>query len=148
MDYTLVVVDMQHYFPSARKYRVRKNCIREVNNAISSKAGIIILEYQNCGRTLPSITEPLKDYVDHEIKVKPWDNGATQVSEVLNSRNFSKNIRMVGVNTGACVYQTALGLTFNVSSIKIISDACNASSDYCHKDGLERLQRLRNVSIV
>ena len=151
MAYTLVVVDMQGYFPSARSSRVIDNCLREVRKAIQDRAGVIVLQYKHCGKTLPAIMGLLDSYDRYEKKIKPHDDGSRQVVNTLRKRRFSKNLKVVGVNTDCCVYATVSSLSQRSWNgidlrIKVIADACNSHID--HMAGLNEMMYLPNVSVV
>lgn len=147
MAYTLVVVDMQDYFPAARGSTVQENCLREVKKAIQDRAGVIVLEYKHCGETIPAIAGLLKEYSRYERKVKDNDDGSRQVINSLRKRKFSQNLRVVGVNTDCCVNATVQSLSRKrVARIRVVADACNSTID--HGAGLDGMKRLPNVSIV
>lgn len=146
--YTLVVVDMQSTFRAALRDRVRKNCLREIKQAVLDNVGIIFLEYYGQDPTLPELIEPTSSYKKALIETKRGDDGSEEAAKQMRSNKFdTKTIKVVGVNTDCCVASTVRGLTgeFPNATIDVIADACD--SDWNHINGIERIKGYANVKV-
>jgi nicotinamidase-related amidase len=144
--YTLIVVDMQETFRASTRDRVRKNCSREVKQAIKDDAHIIFLEYRYSGRTLPELTEAL--HTKCFFKEKSEDDGSAEVESTVVLNKLPKHFKVCGVNTDCCVYATVRGLTarFPMATIDVIIDACD--SDWNHLGGIDKLTAMKgNVNV-
>ena len=144
--YTLVVVDMQERFTASTRERARKNCFREISQAIRDDAYIIFLEFQNCGPTLPDLVNTL--HTKCYFKVKLSDDGSAEVESQVVLNRLPKHFKVCGVNTDCCVLATVRGLTarFPMATIEVIADACD--SDWHHQNGINRLVEMKgNVKV-
>jgi hypothetical protein len=126
----LLIVDMQLNFEAASSLAVRRNVLREIKTAINKEMHIIVLEYANSGQTYYDINNALRNYKRCSYVEKQKDDGSSVLRKFFVGKKVSVNI--CGVNTGACVWKTAKGLSrFKcVRSINIILDACNDSRRY------------------
>ena len=122
---TLLVIDMQpHFVASQRKWLIR-NVSAEIRAAMKAEHRIVFLEYtQIPGRpgvmaknaTDKRLIEVLGDYDNALVIHKQHDDGSVEVAKLLESLNgydlgaIREKIRVVGVNTGACVAQTVNGM--------------------------------------
>lgn len=146
--YTLVVVDMQASFEAANNRRVRENCKRELERAMESGAAILFVEYVGQGPTIPSLVKLTDDYERTFIVRKNDDDGSREVAKVIRDNKLpAKRIKVCGVNTDCCVFETVCGLTNRLSTanLEVIGDACN--SDFNHLGGLNDLVKMPNVSV-
>ena len=156
--YCLIIIDMQESFEVHEGMRVTNNCRREIFKAIEDDAHILIVEYEGAGRTLKALTDLLKnnEKANYHYVTKFDDDGSYEVFQaILNLHLPHEKLKITGVHTDCCVYQTTLGLRdyFPKSKIEVISDACdsiwNASSKvnnhYC---GISLMSRIDNVSIL
>ena len=139
--YTLVVVDMQPKFAASRSRRCIANCIREVQKAIVCGAHIIVLEYSRRGneagqKTTKGIRQLVKAYEHGHFITKGRDDGSDFICyyEGLYNINFNKNFVLCGVNLGACVKATALGLKYAYPNceVSIVADAVNQPKDWLY----------------
>lgn len=137
--YTLVVVDMQDAFSASRESSVLKACQREIMAAIRQKYAIIFLEFEHSGSTHSELTDLVKNYDKAYFKTKPDNDGSYEVNEVVKQRNLCHNVRVVGVNTSYCVYDTVEGLRNYPGKITVVADACNCTY---HSFGLQKIGRL------
>ena len=148
MAYTLVVVDMQYRFRASRNKRVRDNCIREVKLAMKRQSDIILLEYIGFGKTLPSIKNAISSYPKAIVVRKGDDDGSKEVAKAIKSYKLSRKLRVVGVNTDCCVYQTTSSLSLKHHfSIDVITKACNSACLGDHRHGLVCLKKLPRVKL-
>lgn len=138
--YTLIVVDMQETFWASTRDRVRKNCLREVTQAVKDDAHIIFLEYAYSGPTLGELTAALHNKC--VFKEKSGDDGSAEVEQEVVLNKLPKHCKVCGVNTDCCVYATVRGLTsrFPMANIDVITDACD--SDWNHLNGLGKMESL------
>lgn len=138
--YTLIVVDMQETFRASTRDRVRKNCLREVTQAVKDDAHIIFLEYSGQGPTIAELTAALHSKC--AFKEKPGDDGSYEVEHEVLLNKLPKHFKVCGVNTDCCVYATVRGLTsrFPMAKIDVIADACD--SDWNHLNGISKIEAL------
>jgi len=138
--YTLVVVDMQDTFKFAKEPAVIKACQREIKLAIRRNYGIIFLEFEYCGNTISELKNLVNGYGKAYFAIKSRDDGSREAIELINQHNLYHNIRIVGVNTSYCVYETVEGLTNYHGKITVVADACNCHS---HMFGINKLASLK-----
>ena len=104
---TLCIVDMQTVFKKPAKKCLEEVC-RQIKLAKRRNAGIVVLEYEDCGPTLPEIKRLLKSYNRKTYKQKTMDSGGKEVLAAARRKGFpTHKIRFVGVNRSCCVYETA-----------------------------------------
>lgn len=125
----LLIIDMQARFDTAYDETTIKNCIRAIKKAIKAKVPIIVLEYNNCGRTLPELTEYLDEYADTFYKIKYTNNGGNEVIQCLEENKLGiKTLKVCGVNINACVAETVIHLVRKAKKkITVIKKACNGN---------------------
>lgn len=138
--YTLVVVDMQSYFKTTGEPSVIKACQREIKLAIRRKAGIIFLEFGSFGDTMAELKDLVTGYDKAYFAVKNRNDGSAQVYSLITRHNLYHNVRVTGVNTSYCVYETVVGLTSYHGSVTVVADACNCHN---HSFGLKKLSELK-----
>jgi len=103
---TLCIVDMQTTFEKPAKKCLDEVC-HQIKLAKRRNAGIIVLEYTECGPTPPKIKSLLKSYKRKTYKQKTCDGGGKEVIAAAKRKGFPTNkIRFVGVNRSHCVYAT------------------------------------------
>jgi len=135
----LLVIDMQPQFKTSCRSWLIENVSREIRRAIDNGDGIIFLEYTwgvGCGGVAinQQTHRALTDLVvgeEHAVALvvhKEQDDGSREVSHAIKYwREHKSTIRVVGVNKGACVCDTVLGLSQLLPDTRIIvvGDACN-----------------------
>lgn len=124
MAYTLVVVDMQPKFEAARIRRCVDNVLAEIAKAKADGAAIIVLEYRGFGPTNSRITKAVRSYDRGYFVTKSWDDGSDEVISTCSIYQLARDFRVVGVNYGACVKSTALGLRGHKHHVVVIKKAC------------------------
>ena len=148
--YTLVVVDMQpgflkrfeDYKNDEVKNEVIKGCQLAVIEAIADGAEIIDLNYDNrhgeLGPTIPEIADLWKGYKKlFKKRVSYVEKGRDGGGEELHRNGIAENeIRVCGINAGACVKETVIELALNFGhDVSVISSAVgNAWTDSCEQD--------------
>ena len=127
MSTTLVVVDMQPDFDAACSFDVIVGVTEQILYAKQHKWPIILLEYKGCGLTHDALAALLKGY-SHKARIgKIDDDGSREVVRCLQRRNFPRHrLRICGVNTDCCVYQTVEGLLNRLdnSIVELAKNAC------------------------
>lgn len=127
--YVLVIVDMQPAFSACNDERTIKNVQREIRAVKKAGGWIVVLEYKNLDSTHHRIRRSIAKYDKVDYFIKDMDDGSQWVEQALNCWGVPTNteIRLVGINYGACVQETAFGLIENVPAelIQVVEDACN-----------------------
>jgi hypothetical protein len=119
----LVVVDMQITFRASEE--VMQGVIREIRKSRTKKEWIVILEYDQCGRTATRILKELWHYSRVIRMVKYIDDGSIAVFHAMRRKNIRpKHIKVCGVNTSACISKTVEGLNLLSIPITVLSNAC------------------------
>lgn len=118
----VILVDMQQYFINDLKcheeQRVIPNQIAVIKQCAKNNIPVIVLEYCNCGKTIPVLAAELKKLKNPRFIRKSEDNGfdGTRLNRVLKKIK-AKRLFFMGINAGACVKETvqnALELSFEV----------------------------------
>ena len=132
MPATLVIVDMQPKFVAANTPRVIVGVTREILEAKQRKSGIIFLEYNptcEMGRTHEGLFSLIRGYPHKSRVTKNEDDGSLSVVQAIRRRGFAnRTLRVCGVNTDCCVYETIKGLLGRLerSRIEVVKDACDS----------------------
>jgi len=153
--HSLVIIDMQPGFSGACTTSLRQPILREIELCKKHKWPIIIVEFCrgakfnfSFGATMPYIRNALIGHHRYRYVYKTQNDGSTKVRDALKLFTKCKKVRVVGVNTCACVRETALGLQKKNYKVSIIMDGCNCSDDcspnfliYCfNQEGLNTLR--------
>ena len=128
MPTTLVVVDMQPVFEASRKPDVIAGVAQQILTAVQNNWAIVFLEYRGSGRTHQGLLKLAQGY-NRKLKVsKLRDDGSSEVIRALRRRNFlAENFVVCGVNTDACVFDTAYGLAHKLgANVRIVRNACGS----------------------
>ncbi len=133
----LVVVDMQPRFQAACDANTLKNVEEQIRGAIARNEPIVVLELMvpdaapNISRTHKQLLDILDD-VDNPafwvLKIKSTTSGGNEVLTACRSYGFDQHhFRLCGVNTTACVYETAKALAVSRpgSKVEVIASAVN-----------------------
>ena len=130
---TIVVVDMQPYFPASRKKLTVAAVAGLLSLGISRNWPIVVVEMENCGHTNLNLLQLVEQYPLAALNVEKIDlSGAKKIDEVCQARRFPRNRFLVcGVNTMACVCETVRGLNdlLPEARIDLVEAACNDSCD-------------------
>ena len=112
MKTTLCIIDIQPRFATAT-VDVIEEAVRQIHLAKRRQDGIVILEYGDSDespeyeRSYPAIYDAIGRYDKVAIKDKYDDSGADELLCAVSSHSFStERLRVVGVNTCACVWAT------------------------------------------
>lgn len=153
MSYVLLVIDMQTAFRAAKNKKTQKNCILEIKKAMDKEYPIVFLEYEECGKTLPTLLGVLtsSQYNKFYIVKKSSNDGSSKLLNFFKKKGLPRtDMRVCGVNTDCCVLETVEGLDAKLSKqfkIQVVEKACY--SEYCHREGIEDMLSLsERVAIV
>ena len=127
MPTTLIVVDMQPDFEAAFNPNVVIAVTEQILLAKRNKWAIILLEYAGCYNSHQGYNDLLKGYPKKARISKEDDDGSLEVSQAIRRRKFPfKNLRLCGVNTDACVWETVVGLLnrYEQSRVEVVKSAC------------------------
>lgn len=145
---TLCVVDIQDYFDSSA---VRlKQILKEIQLAKRRHAGIVVLEYDGCGRSNEMILKALRNYDRVRYKTKEHDDGSRELVRVAKQANFNlSKIRFCGVNRSYCVANTVAGFKSSKpnSDIEIAIDATWCSSPSSGRIRLKKYGRFVKTKV-
>jgi len=170
----LLVVDMQPNFRSSNHRWLLDMVAREVRAARSAGWGVMFLEYTsglNCGvragvllkeRTHRRLTNLVADYDDAMTVHKGQDDGSDVVLSAAEGwwgsksgsgyeRHIDGGIRVVGVNTEACVASTVNGLSAAMPGLEItvVGGACNSGGEGPNNEGHDLIvTKGRNVRVL
>lgn len=143
--HTLVVVDMQSYFPAANSKKTIAKCKDLILQAGKSQSPIIFVEYFECGNTIKSLTKMADSHGDVFFVRKDKDDGSKLVKGIIKGCKLPMNIKVCGVNTDQCVLETIRGLSKTKGiKIEVVAEACNSDN---HFYGLEKIKLMKNVKI-
>jgi len=148
-SYTLVVIDMQSYFDSAHNRKTLKSVKKLISEAMEDWQPIILVEYSGCGSTMPSIYRLTQNYSELYIIRKSRDDGSSEISRLIRGMKLpSNNIKVCGVNTDCCVYESVMGLKrkMRAANFEIVETAC--WSAYDHKGAINTFRNTKNVMVV
>jgi hypothetical protein len=158
------MIDMQPCYPASEV--VLDEVIREVKRARTNKEWVMILEY-GTGRTYYRITRELQGYRRRLYARKYKNDGAAKVFTAITRRNNNldnknvgriEKIRVCGVNTNACVFDTVNSLKILRYPIEVLA---HATAQFCikckyqkfgtciahHRRALRQMKRWKNVTI-
>lgn len=130
---TLIIIDMQEAFPAS--HGAVKGVLKQIALAKKRRAGILVINFTGEGPLLKEVKKKLQNYKRIKYCRKNDDNGAGEAIRAIKAAKFNlSKLRVCGVNTGACVYQTVLGLRRllknNAVKIELALDACNDIAYY------------------
>lgn len=157
---TLVVVDMQVFFPATRREDTVESAVRLLKIALERRWAVVFLEHQGWGHTLPELMAVVDEAGGsaHElcsIQIKRTWDGSAEVEASVEAWDSPRGQFLVcGVNTHECVQDTVIGLgkRFSSSRIGVVKEACNCEtglpwSQFKSADLLE-LQHLQEPALV
>lgn len=150
--YTLAVIDMQSKFLDqlTNNKSIIAACNQAIKKAVEDKAYILFVEYYGYDRTIPELVSIANkgDYKNISHVKKFGDDGGRELIKTIDSFNFPKKIKVVGINTDCCVLATVQGYLsainyipeFNQSKVEVLTRACGSA--WNHEYGIERLKQL------
>jgi nicotinamidase-related amidase len=144
MKNVLVIIDMQPFFYASRGKKVLDENIKQIEDAISKDHNIIVLEYCDFGKTHIRIKKALRGYKQVEYITKYNCSGSKPLVKYFKTQKiWPKEVKFMGVNTGACVKETVLNFHHHIkrnnkkTKIKVIRNGCrcdhyNNLGDFSH----------------
>jgi nicotinamidase-related amidase len=127
-NYTLVIVDLQpDAFPAARCETTCRYARKAAKHAMKHGNNIIVVDWEGYDSE-PKLMRILKDYGKYTKVLKDQCDGAYVVTPAMKEQDaYDKRIHICGVNTNACVVETAEGLRKALPNAELIvlKDACN-----------------------
>ena len=146
----LCIIDMQPYFTAAKDTALVNRIIDEMRIFKKQKRYIFIVEYDECGRTDVRILNELDGYTKYRIIKKTNDDGSTEILECLKlvSSSGLDSMKICGVNTWACVFDTVIGLAEKRPDMSIVvldnlcSDECS-----CEKHSISFTQYMMKTQL-
>jgi len=161
----LIVIDCQCKYPAVNL--IAGAVVKEVLRARSRNEWVMLVTFG--GRTVKRITRHLRGY-QKVVKVsKGYDDGSPAIFERLFAYHWRTNnnlnvkhvgrvrhLRVVGVNTSACVMKTVDGLRRFVR-VTVVKNACANSADMRgmslppevhHRGALRRMSKWANVRVI
>jgi nicotinamidase-related amidase len=138
-EYTLVVVDMQSDFRAANDPATIAAVEKEILEAVRLHQSVVVLEIayfspldeQGLKPTHRSLMSHLKGYDRVAVRQKIYSDGSRHVLNTCSEQGYSRSrFRVCGVNTDACVVETAVGLAKAepTSTVEVLQGACNTTS--------------------
>lgn len=133
---TLVIVDMQTFFPAAQNPKTTKAALDLLLLGIERGWAVVYLEHQGWGQTIDLLLDPVLKLGAEAEKIcrfrtkNAWD-GSSQVEDACRQSGFpSEEFVLCGVNTHECVADTVIGLTsrFPLSRLTVVKSACNCET--------------------
>ena len=121
---TLVIVDMQPKFQSSQKEELIENVKKQITVANLNNWPIILLEFGGFGPTDQRILDALST-IEYYKKTKDNDDGSEEVNETIEEFGLPRTVRLCGVNTNCCVYETYRGLADQGYPLEVVKNACN-----------------------
>lgn len=127
----LIVVDVQPNFSAAET--VIPAVKTQVRKAMREGLHIVFLEFGGdwYDPTFHEITDLVENYEFKQTVSKVWDDGSEEVADALWGQwglRAGTPLRVCGVNTGACVADTAQGLAKMGFDVTVVQKACGDSN--------------------
>lgn len=137
--YILTIIDMQAEYEAARDTTIQANIVKEIKIARRQKAGIFVVEYRYTTPhkgSLPKLLRAVKKYPLAYCIYKHFNNGSAEVLDAITRLGWNRDLphlRFVGVNYGACVRETIIGLLEHgilPSRISVVQNCCNQPQEW------------------
>lgn len=166
---TLLVIDMQPHFDASQRKWLIRNVSAEIRAAMKAEHRIVFLEYTHTPKhpgvaaknaTDRRLIKLVADYADALVIHKQEDDGSAEVAKLLESLDgnypgaIREEIRVVGVNTCACVAKTVNGMAkiMPKASIVVVGKACNqgwnGGQEEPGNEGLAHINDWANVTVL
>lgn len=138
----LVVIDMQEWFSAWS--RCLPAVLRAIDKAMLRRERIAVVEYEGSdhGETLPCIRRLVEGYPLLTWVSKDSDGGGSAMQEMGLVRPSRWRYRLVGVNTCACVMQTAMDLIEMGCEVEVLyhATACDLDPEDCSEWTSKRIE--------
>jgi nicotinamidase-related amidase len=115
-----VIVDMQDHFLTSRERTIIPNMLKLIRHAMLNSWGIILVEFDGCGRTTEDISIETSGYQHLDVVQKDQPDGGCEVIACLKSHpKWSLNLLVCGVYGPECVAETVAGVLENDSLVEV-----------------------------
>jgi len=145
----LYIIDLQpSFFEDCSKRKVQAlltNCVKVINKHKKLGHRIVLVEYIDYGQTHPRILRCLKGYNNFKIVQKRTDSGA---SKLRQHKLIGNNCYFIGVNLGACVQETCIGLYDKKRKLNIYKHATKNMYDMDEESDIRYLKKEYNVNFI
>ena len=140
---TLCIIDMQTVFSSTAKHCLAAVC-HQIKLAKRREAGIVLIEYNNCGETYQEIKILLASYKHTAYATKHGIGGGEEfLAAAKKAKINTDKVRFVGVMREHCVLQTIKEVIDLVNCrIEIVTKATWSNAP---TRGLNQLRRLGKI---
>lgn len=128
MTTALCIVDMQYKFSSHEE--CLEGVLYQIYLAKRRNAPIVVLEYEDYGPTHDRIQKALENYSEVSVVIKSTDDGSREFLGEFDSDPDFDRVRVVGVNTCYCVFETAAGLISEGFIVEIPKSATACTCGY------------------
>lgn len=150
-NYTLVIIDMQPYFAAACNNKVLiRNINSEIKRARSLNNHIMFVRYIGCGSITRSLKYATDGYPNVSVVEKDDMDGGDLVLARLKDIGRT-HLRMCGVNTEQCVFETVLSVADFYPrrfKIEVISKCCATSTgSKRHNRALKIMAGRENITV-
>jgi len=119
---------------------------KEVKKAVRNNNPIIFLEYKDRGgyyKYKPTYKDLIPIDYDKVIKSKKTeDSGARNVVIHLNKKKLPKKLKVCGVLTQYCVFETVTNLIrYNKLNVTVVENACSCNYEASHKKAITLMRQ-------
>jgi hypothetical protein len=144
---TLIVIDMQPLFVASNNKRLLRNCTKEIENTMTAKQAVILVEYLGYGSTHQCLLEMLVGYSRFQLITKDNDDGSDEVINCVKINKLKSPFRICGVNLDWCVKQTATSLAKKLPrrKVHVVQTACAPINK---KYNWNQFTRHKNIQII
>lgn len=138
MTEPLVIIDMQPHFKASKK--ASRHVAKEIRAAMTNEQPIVFVEYCGYGKSIRHLRRIAQEYKHVSYIEKCNDNGSREIAAHLKAEYGLEMapLRVVGVNTAACVERTIEPLSLQGYQITVVESAVADYCLSCHKDSLKR----------
>ena len=149
--YVLIIIDMQNQFAASRDKMTIQTIQRLVAEAKRDGAFILAAHYMRFGKTRADIRDMITDYPHKDYCYADRDDKSGTIQTKLVRHDVrTDTFKVCGVNTGACVRATTIGLVdlYPNTHILVSNRACNCNCDQAVTCDGHYVGRLPNVSFI
>lgn len=142
MNY-LIVVDVQAEFYNSESAKFNRAIENKIKEAKKKRHKIIFVEYKGCSASNQNLYDTLGSYKRfHKVTKDRNDGSGALIKRLKLKANHTTNIKLCGMYTDYCVYETFEGLHNKLPNAKfeILADACRSV------DGYDRSKIFRNFT--
>lgn len=151
MRTALCIIDMQYHFENSARVIINQ-VVHQVKLAQRRRDPIIVVEYDSDSiaegddETFTEIVDAIGEYPQKFLCKKENDDGGIEIVDVLKANKiFHSTLRLTGVNTDCCVFDTGCSLLDFGLKLEVSGSATNSNND--HEWGLDQFND-RGAKIV